>query len=60
LNEFTDYRNKQFTPAKPDPLIKLMLENAENSLEKSKSAIAGINTADASVKNVGQSVETIN
>jgi len=27
-----------------------MLENAENSLEKSKSAIAGINTADASVK----------
>ncbi|MCE5332307.1 MAG: hypothetical protein LLF95_09220 [Bacteroidales bacterium] len=50
LNEFTDYRNKQFTPAKPDPLIKLMLENAESSLERSKSAIAGINTADPSIK----------
>lgn len=31
LNEFISYRNKQFMPTRPDPALKLMLENIETS-----------------------------
>lgn len=46
LNEFINYRNKQFGPTKSDPQIKLMLYTVDNSFVSAKKSIEQINTSD--------------
>lgn len=46
LNEFISYRNKQFTPTRPDPALKLMLENIETSFADALQAVNKVKFAD--------------
>jgi hypothetical protein len=47
LNEFINYRNKQFTPMKPDAELKLMLGNIETQFADSKQLLEKIKSPDA-------------
>jgi hypothetical protein len=57
LNEFINYRNLQFTPTKPDPVIKLMLQNVDESLLASKDLLEKIVLPDI---NLQQSITQLN
>jgi Uncharacterized protein involved in cytokinesis, contains TGc (transglutaminase/protease-like) domain len=63
LNEFINYRNKKFTPIKPDSELKLMLDTIETSLNRSKKHIASIKNPDlntvTSLMQLNKSVEEI-
>lgn len=42
LNKFIDYRNKQFSPQKPDVEIRKMVDDAENDLTKARKQLNDI------------------
>lgn len=50
LNGFINYRNRQFTPAKSDAELKLMLENIETQFTNSKLSLDQIKDPDANAK----------
>ena len=52
LNIFIDYRNKQFTPKKPDNEIKEMIDNAEKSFLDSRNKLKEINNPDPTTANL--------
>lgn len=47
LNKFIDYRNKQFTPKKPDNEIKQMVDTAEYSLTNAQKKLKEIKNPDS-------------
>lgn len=47
LNRFIDYRNKQFTPKKPDNEIKEMVDNAEKSFIDSRNKLKELSHPDS-------------
>ncbi len=49
LNAFIDYRNKQFTPEKPDSAIQAMLDAAANKIKIAKENLLKINNPDAHI-----------
>ena len=51
LNEFIDYRNKQFMPRKPDAEIKEMLSVAEKLLNNSIEKLRAIKNPDSKTAN---------
>jgi len=51
LNQFVDYRNKQFTPLKPDNEIKEMVDVAEKSLANSRLKMKEIVNPDQNTSN---------
>lgn len=52
LNDFINYRNKQFIPKKTDPEIQAMIEVAENKLKSAKSSLGQISNPDANTTNM--------
>ena len=46
FNEFINYKNKQFTPTKPDPEIKDMIDSADDKLKKTKLQLTQISDPD--------------
>ncbi|NVO20807.1 MAG: hypothetical protein HXX13_13990 [Bacteroidetes bacterium] len=50
LNEFINYRNRQFTPKKADPEIQAMLDSADVSLKAAKSKLNLIINPDVNIK----------
>jgi len=54
LNEFINYRNKQFTPTKPDPAIKLMVEQIENSFLACRVLLNKMTYSDPSIDSLKQ------
>jgi len=62
LNEFINYRNKQFTPIKPDPVIKLMVDRIEDSFSASRILLNKMTYSDPSIESLKQqlikSIET--
>ena len=62
LNDFINYRNKQFTPTKPDSVIKMMLETIENSFNECLSLMSKMDYPDSSTEyskqQLTKSVET--
>lgn len=57
FNDFIAYRNNQFRPTKSDAVIKLMLENTENSTAECRRLIDQIVYADPSVESMKNSLE---
>jgi hypothetical protein len=51
-NDFINYKNKQFTPQKPDAEIQYMLNVAENNLEKAKVKLEQIVNPDVNTANM--------
>ncbi len=51
LNQFIDYRNKQFTPKKQDEEIKEMVDLVEKSLIASREKLASISSSDPNSAN---------
>lgn len=49
LNAFTEYRNKQFVPIRPDPEIQGMLDASDKNLKKAVSNLNGISHPDADI-----------
>jgi len=47
FNDFIQYRNKQFTPVKPDPEIQNMLDAAESKIKEAKTNLFKIKNPDA-------------
>jgi len=47
FNDFIQYRNKQFTPVKPDPEIQNMLDAAESKIKEAKTNLFKIENPDA-------------
>ncbi len=47
LNQFIDYRNKQFTPYKPESEIRFMIANAEKALRHAETQLERIENPDA-------------
>ena len=61
LNEFINYRNKQFTPIKPDSELKLMLDNIETSFNLAKGNINQIKNPDSNIlSSINQLNKSIN
>jgi hypothetical protein len=61
LNEFINYRNKQFTPIKPDSELKLMLDNIETSFNLAKENINQIKNPDSNIlSSINQLNKSIN
>ena len=52
LNEYIDYRNKQFIPKKPDLDIQKMVDSALDKLTASKSKLVQVNSTDLNTKNL--------
>lgn len=50
LNDFINYRNKQFSPSKTDPELKLMLENIDTKFSKVKTSLEKIQNPNANEK----------
>jgi hypothetical protein len=48
FNDYIRYRNKQFTPVKPDADIKAMLDTVEHTLQQVNTQIGQIHTTDSS------------
>ena len=46
-NDFINYRNKQFTPHKPDAEIQAMLDDADHGLKSAKDKVLSIKNPDA-------------
>ena len=51
LNRFIDYRNKQFTPTRPDNEIKEMVDLADKSLSSSREKLKEIKNPDSNTAN---------
>ncbi|MBK6963710.1 MAG: hypothetical protein IPH20_07095 [Bacteroidales bacterium] len=47
FNDFINYRNKQFTPLKPDPEIQNMIDVADNKLKEAKIKLGQISNPNA-------------
>src|ERR1051325_9691522 len=47
-NDFIQYRNKQFTPHKPDAEIQAMLDDSDTKLKSAKEKVLAIKNPDAS------------
>jgi hypothetical protein len=52
LNDFINYRNKQFIPKKADPEIQSMIDVAERKLKAAKSTLGQISNPDANTTNM--------
>jgi hypothetical protein len=52
LNEFINYRNKQFTPKKPNPEIQNMLDKVNNKLQEAKIKLGKISNPDKNTLNM--------
>lgn len=52
LNEFVNYRNKQFTPKKTDLEIQSMLDVADNKLKDAKNKLMKITSTDVNTTNM--------
>ena len=52
LNEFINYRNKQFTPKKPNPEIQNMLDKVDNKLQEAKIKLGKISNPDTNTLNM--------
>ncbi|MFO0322370.1 MAG: transglutaminase domain-containing protein [Bacteroidota bacterium] len=52
LNEFINYRNKQFTPMKTDSEIQNMLDVSDNKLKEAKNKLGEISTKDFNTVNM--------
>lgn len=52
LNEFINYRNKQFTPKKTDPEIQSMIDVADNKLKDAKNKLGEISSTDVNTANM--------
>jgi len=52
LNDFINYRNKQFTPNKTDSEIQNMIDAADNKLKDAKLKLAQVRNPDADTKNM--------
>jgi hypothetical protein len=52
LNEFINYRNKQFTPKKTDPEIQSMIDIPENKLNEAKNKLREISSTDVNTANL--------
>lgn len=52
LNDFINYRNKQFIPKKTDPEIQSMIDVVENKLKAAKSTLGQIYNPDANTTNM--------
>ncbi|OFZ01594.1 MAG: hypothetical protein A3K10_01205 [Bacteroidetes bacterium RIFCSPLOWO2_12_FULL_31_6] len=50
LNEFINYRNKQFLPKKTDPEIQNMIDVANNNLKESKTKLEQISDSEDNIK----------
>ena len=57
LNEFINYRNKQFTPTKTDPEIQTMLDMVNNKLQEAKIKLEQISNPDANTLNMIRQLE---
>lgn len=57
LNEFINYRNKQFTPTKTDPEIQTMLDIVNNKLQEAKIKLEQISNPDANTLNMIRQLE---
>ncbi len=51
INDFINYRNKQFQPKKTDPEIQAMIDIAAQKLEETKLKLARIENPDANIAN---------
>ena len=52
LNDFINYRNKQFTPKKTDPEIQTMIDVADNKLKEAKTKLVQISNPDVNTANL--------
>ena len=52
LNDFIQYRNKQFTPKKTDPVIQAMIDVADNKLKEAKDKLGQISNPDVNATNM--------
>lgn len=52
LNEFINYRNKQFTPKKTDPEIQSIIDVADNKLKEAKNKLEEISSSDVNTANM--------
>lgn len=52
LNDFINYRNKQFTPYKTDPEIQNMIDVADNKLKDAKNKLGKISAPDVNATNL--------
>jgi hypothetical protein len=52
FNKFIDYRNKQFTPVKPDNEIQYMLDEPDNKLKAARKKLNDIVNPDAKIANL--------
>ena len=52
LNDFINYRNKQFIPKKTDPEIQSMIDVVESKLKAAKSTLGQISNPDANTTNM--------
>lgn len=52
LNDFINYRNKQFIPKKTDPEIQSMIDVVESKLKAAKSTLGQISNPDANTTNL--------
>lgn len=60
LNEFINYRNKQFAPSKTDPEIQQMLDQVNNAFKAATAKVAQIEPRNANTKNmIGQLTKAI-
>ncbi len=50
MNKFIEYKDKKFLPARPNALIKKMIDDASNSLSQSEKEIADMDNPDAKTK----------
>jgi hypothetical protein len=50
FNDFINYRNKQFTPMKPDADIQHMLDIARNKVKSARSKLADVKDPDANIR----------
>lgn len=52
LNDFINYRNKQFTPKKTDPDIQTMIDVADNKLKETKNKLGQISNPNVNTANL--------
>ena len=54
LNEFINYRNKQFTPKKTDPEIQSMIDVLDTQIKEAKNKISEISSTDVNTANINR------
>ncbi len=54
LNEFINYRNKQFTPKKTDPEIQSMIDVLDTKIKEAKNKISEISSTDVNTANINR------